>query len=779
MTDLQSQRKSALDIFAVIALVITFLLRYAPFLVSHHLFGPFLDNVHIYGPIFSEVSRLALSGAVPYYLPDIGTGFPVFESPHFSILYPFYFFGLINYGGPLASLHTLTNLTLLHIFIFYLNLYVLLRCATIPPWASYIGASVGMLARNTELYASWITITASYAWVPLVLAGGVLLLRFPGKARGILVFSSAAGLLALASASQPVIHAALICLVLFGAGLVWMCLHRRFGDVWRVTWSLALCAAIAFGLAGAAILPMYIGTGEMIRHVGGGAAVIGHGHIPWKSFNLSQLTLSQAPSVIIRPTWIAIVGSPYVGPLGLAGALVAGIYFRRLDPFLRVLAMAFGVISLYGLLSGFGTNVGFAYVNFHLPLINRIREAGRHLVLFVIGVSFLSALGYSLLARSLEQYKQSRNARLLILPAVLMLIFGGIVLWELFQNGESQIQTGFWVLALAPILFVVGRFWRLSGYKNLVSAAVLVSLAAVVIPVRGFSLSQSDFNKPMNLLSHKVIQSFADKIDASGYRVDFRDNDTFPNGFWAMNASYYGIKSFYNQLTPQPYDQFRFSLMGNVPHLREMMGARYVLCGPDNSPSDQGARQILETEGYRLYENQNPMGRLTLLHRIAGVVESEKEFLRKIRSGFDYLSEAYVDGDRFEEVRQSLGSSQMVPSAQDRIEKIVDQPNRSYSAIESGSASLLILNEWFTPAWKVRVNSKNQPVLRVNEWQTGVLLPAGKNRVEFEYRPTLFRLLMALNRIAIVLLLLFGIYAVVRKARDRSRKGQSPDQVCS
>jgi hypothetical protein len=204
-----------------------------------------------------------------------------------------------------------------------------------------------------------------------------------------------------------------------------------------------------------------------------------------------------------------------------------------------------------------------------------------------------------------------------------------------------------------------------------------------------------------------------------------------------------------------------------------------VLCGPDNSPSDQGARQILETEGYRFYENQNPMGRLTLLHRIAGVVESEKEFLRKIRSGFDYLSEAYVDGDRFEEVRQSLGSSQMVPSAQDRIEKIVDQPNRSYSAIESGSASLLILNEWFTPAWKVRVNSKNQPVLRVNEWQTGVLLPAGKNRVEFEYRPTLFRLLMALNRIAIVLLLLFGIYAVVRKARDRSRKGQSPDQVCS
>jgi len=220
MTDQRSQRASDLDIFVLLALVITFLLRYAPFLVSRLLFGPFLDNVYIYGPIFSEVSRLALSGAVPYYLPDIGTGFPVFESPHFSILYPFYFFGLLNYGGPLASLYTLTNLTLLHLLVFYLNLYVLLRCSTIPPWAAYVGASVGMLARNTEVYASWITITASYAWLPLVLAGGMLLLRLPGKASGIILFSVAAGLLALASASQSVIHAALSCLILFATGAV-------------------------------------------------------------------------------------------------------------------------------------------------------------------------------------------------------------------------------------------------------------------------------------------------------------------------------------------------------------------------------------------------------------------------------------------------------------------------------------------------------------------------------------------------------------------------------
>jgi hypothetical protein len=105
----QSLHNSAPDSFTVLALLITFLLRYAPFLASRLLFGSFGDNVYLYGPIFSEVSRLSLSGTVPYYLPDIGTGFPVFESPHFSILYPFYFFGLLNYRGALASLYTLTN----------------------------------------------------------------------------------------------------------------------------------------------------------------------------------------------------------------------------------------------------------------------------------------------------------------------------------------------------------------------------------------------------------------------------------------------------------------------------------------------------------------------------------------------------------------------------------------------------------------------------------------------------------------------------------------------
>jgi hypothetical protein len=246
--------------------------------------------------------------------------------------------------------------------------------------------------------------------------------------------------------------------------------------------------------------------------------------------------------------------------------------------------------------------------------------------------------------------------------------------------------------------------------------------------------------------------------------MDFRDS-SFPVRFWAMNASYYGIKSFYNQLTPQPFDQVRFGNSAGVLHLREMMGARYVLCGPANSPTDAGAKQILETEGYRLYENPSPMGRLTLVHRVASRINNQAAFVRAIGKGFNYLSEAYVTSHDFKRVEAFLHNSQPPPPGQEHIFKIVDQPNRSYSTVECDSASLLVLNEWFTPAWKARVNGKKQPVLRVNRWQAAVLLPPGKNRVEFEYRPTLFRVLMALNRITIMLLLLCGTIAIIRQTR--------------
>jgi uncharacterized membrane protein YfhO len=156
------------------------------------------------------------------------------------------------------------------------------------------------------------------------------------------------------------------------------------------------------------------------------------------------------------------------------------------------------------------------------------------------------------------------------------------------------------------------------------------------------------------------------------------------------------------------------------------------------------------------------------VHRVAGFAKNEAEFINIIRKGFDYLSTAYVMAPEFKTVTRFLGNPPRLAQAGDRIVKIVDQANRSHSTVVSASPSLLVLNEWFTTAWKVRVNGKKQPVLRINQWQTGVLLRAGKNRVEFEYRPTLFRVLMILNRITLALLVGVLIFLLYRNRLART-----------
>ena len=156
------------------------------------------------------------------------------------------------------------------------------------------------------------------------------------------------------------------------------------------------------------------------------------------------------------------------------------------------------------------------------------------------------------------------------------------------------------------------------------------------------------------------------------------------------------------------------------------------------------------------------MGRFTLVHAVAGSTKNETQFTKIVGKGFNCFSIVYVRPSEFERVQRFLGGAAPLAHPGDRIVKMVDQPNRSSSIVEYDSASLLVLNEWFTPAWKAQANGRNQPVLRVNQWQTGMLLGAGKNRVEFEYRPTLFRVLIIFNRVTMVLLVSFLILLLYR-----------------
>ena len=81
----------------------------------------------------------------------------------------------------------LTYLAIFHRAILALNFFIMLRCARVSPGASVVGASLGMFVSNSELYSGWITIASSYTWLPLLIAGAILLIRDPRSVIGAIV----------------------------------------------------------------------------------------------------------------------------------------------------------------------------------------------------------------------------------------------------------------------------------------------------------------------------------------------------------------------------------------------------------------------------------------------------------------------------------------------------------------------------------------------------------------------------------------------------------------
>src|ERR1043166_8829999 len=163
----------------LLVMLIFFALRFWPAFWHGWLYAPFRDNVWLYGSLFSRASEIALTGNFPYWLDTVLGGFPLYQTPHFSATYPFYFFGLLDYGKAIQVMYTLSYLTCLHNLILYLNLYVMLRVAGAKGLAALSGATIGLTSGNTEIYASWITIAAAYSWFPLLIAGMIRLLRAP------------------------------------------------------------------------------------------------------------------------------------------------------------------------------------------------------------------------------------------------------------------------------------------------------------------------------------------------------------------------------------------------------------------------------------------------------------------------------------------------------------------------------------------------------------------------------------------------------------------------
>jgi hypothetical protein len=380
--------------WALVGLAAAFWVVLGPFLRGDRSIATFQDNTYLLLPLFSFASRALESGEAPYWINSIMAGLPLYNTPQFSWTYPLYLLGLGLYRGPVEAIWHVHVVTYLHVGLLGLNTYAALRLLATSPLGSSLGAGLVMLSANTMRYTTWINITAPYAWLPLVLAGGMLAVRGPRRAFGALTLAGALGLLIRAAPSQALIHALFCLAVVAGFGLGRLLWQGSYRGAMRSIGALAGGGALALAIGAPALLPAVLAAGGTIRWIGDFPPIVGWQALPFEGTLLGQLEPKQLLAAVL-PFDAAVapsVGDPYLGPAAIWLACVALAGARQ-----RGVVLPLSVLALYTLLSASGSHLGFAQLNYQLPFINQIREPGRHLVVFVLCGGLLAGIGFDAL----------------------------------------------------------------------------------------------------------------------------------------------------------------------------------------------------------------------------------------------------------------------------------------------------------------------------------------------------------------------------------------------
>lgn len=759
-------------VVAPLALLVLFLTTFKDFVAGNRSIATFQDNTYLILPLFHHIAESFRRGDYPYWMNTIVNGLPLYNAPQFSTTYPLYFFRSGLYLTALDALVQVHYVTLLHLFILYLNTYVLLRVLRLAPLPSLLGASLFAFSANTFDYTVWVNTIAPYSWFPLIVASVVLVLENRYAKVGVVLGAVSFALLILASPAQPFIHAVFFVSCIYLANIIRRLKNRERRLLLTTTRNLLIMGALALTLGSPSLFPALADAKGMIRFLGEYPPVVGFAKIPFNAFLTGQLTPAELAGTLLPLNVHRIIGNSFVGMSAVLLALFAVFKARQ-----QWIVVPLFLIALYALCSATGSHLGIARINYHLPLINRIREPPRHLFVFAFAVSLLAAYGFAYLTEVLKQgYGELLNWRTGVILAVFGVLLALTLRADLTYIGAIPKA---WLLIISfAVVFLLLLQPRLPGSMKDGAAALAVLLiiyANQQYPLPVPRLNEGDYFTSTNLTSHRTLEELSKIPDALTYRFVFAD-DKLPPMFWSMNASYYGLRSFQGYMNPLPETQFveifqRFDLHNYYP----LLGAKYYLCNPCDEKLMSDYKFQREINGYRLNVAEQALPRYTVINRLGGTYGSPDDFYNKIHSGYDFTREAYVNVNDATRISNWLGGQTAPPFYV--LKEEASSLNRLRLSVNTEAPIILILNEYYNKAWQARVNGVETKTIKVNLNQVGVLLNSGSNLVDFEYYPTFFVRCLWLQRITLIGILLYLISLLGMSAYSALRKRKRTEPV--
>jgi hypothetical protein len=643
--------------------------------------------------------------------------------------------------------------TFLHVGILYLNSYVMLRIFHLPILPSIVGATCCAFSQNMNYYVMWVNITAPYSWLPLGVGSVFLIIENEYPKVGFILGAISISLLATASPAQPLIH------FIYGAGILllgyWLSQFKETKKNLGVLKRLGLLAGICLLITSPVLVPAYSSMKQTVRWVGSSGAIVGNQSVPLAAFSEGQCKpVELANAFFPLRRMHGTVGNSYLGILPVFLAFLALFKARR-----NWVILPLFLLGLYCLFSFTGSQLGFAYINYHLPLWNKIREPDRHLILFVLSFSTLCAFGFQFGWDWINR-QVSPSTKLLGATIGVYIVLAVAAYFVRLQYGSRVPDVYLFGTFSLSVLLAIGAFvfhpFRITPAKILLATVICYSLLLLHFDIP--TLKEADYFREPNLRSHRILAEISRINDIRDFRL-LVDDQILSRQYWSMNAIYYGIRTLTCYMNPLPRNQWmEISSAYNIRNYWPLLGAKYYLCS-SCAAVPPGYQLVKEIEGYKLYATDMVRPRYYWSTEEADSGPGA-DFFYKLQKSNDYLTKVYVQPWETKAVSDWLGAPP--PDPRFEVLRELRSLNSLQLRVQTNSRGIFVLNEYFNKDWQLILNGGRQSYLRVNRNQMGVLLPEGTNEISFEFHPKVFIRLLYLQRVCLILLFVWVLAVAIQ-----------------
>ncbi len=438
------------------------------------------------------------------------------------------------------------------------------------------------------------------------------------------------------------------------------------------------------------------------------------------SGSLHPLNLVQifSPYVFNRHGWTPgldqLWDPPYFGAIAPLAFVWAAIRYRdRLDT--RKLIAACGVLALLGIVLAMG-KYGYLYrLAAWAPLLNKFRNASRHLLLFHLAASCVVALAFADLTGVARRTERMAWRRLwpLGLPLALSLVAALAVVWVRWHPDAT------WFRAVDDHLAPTRNAWL--GVILMAAATILALGAARGHPSAPFVLILFVIaDVSLYGLRHKPsadLQVFIDAIevpaDAEGFRID----PDYRPVYAYTGPTMKGYKVVHGYAAMIPFSDLDYS--GRQLAALRVAGVRWRKTRHGGPPELAQAAD----RGVAWLEVPDPMPRARLVSHAEVSADPRRDIER-----IDMATTALVS--------QPVALSGGAPG---EASIVVDRPGRIDVKTSASESQLLVLAERWHEGWHATLNGASLPIVPVYGDFMGCLVPPGTSVIEFRFTPSSLR----------------------------------------